>query len=94
MTKKLEDQENRHRQELQLLIEKYDNDRLNMIQREATISGHRESERLKELKELYESKSKDKDEELSRLRERLNKSEQDCAKVREEMQVRNEKTLV
>ena len=32
------------------------------------MSGAREAERLKELKELYEGKTKEKDEEISRMR--------------------------
>ena len=83
LVKKLEDQEMRHRSEMQKLIENFDNTRLNMIERDSQMSGHRETERLKEVKELYESKSKDKDEELSRLRDKVAKNEVEYSRVRE-----------
>ncbi len=84
LTKKIEDAEQRHRVELQKIIEKYANDKLNILQRESEQSGAKESERLKEIKDLYEGKIKEKDNEVTRLREYNSRLESQLQELKNE----------
>ena len=56
---KIEKIENRGREELRNLTEKYENEKLTTLQKEMSVGNMRESERIKEIKEVYDLKSKD-----------------------------------
>lgn len=56
---------------------KIEDDKMNWHQKEIEVSGQREAERIKELKELWENKANDKDAEIQRLRENKEKVEKE-----------------
>lgn len=54
--KKLENQELRSREEIKSLLEKIENNKISWFQNESQVSGQREAERVKELREIFEKK--------------------------------------
>jgi len=59
-------------------IDKIDNEKLNWYQKESQAHGQRETERVKEVREILENKVKDREEDISRLREANHKLEGEC----------------
>ena len=92
LNRRMEESDKAYRAEIKLLMDKIENDKMNWYEREVQASGQREAQRVKELREILENKVQDREEEVKRLRDHIEKIEDNFSKQKEES-VRHVETL-